>query len=157
MRTRTTLAAALALTLASAAARAQAPAAAPKPLYDRLGGLYNIAAVVDDFIDRVYADATLNANPSIAEARSDARKAGLKVHLTNQVCMVTGGPCKYTGLDMKTAHANFHITQKEWDALKADFKTTLDSFKVPDAEQKELSAIVESTKGEIVEGAARTR
>lgn len=154
MRTRTNLALALALTLASAAARAQAPAPAPKPLYDRLGGVYNIAAVVDDFINRVYADAIINANPNIAKARSEARKAGLKVHLTNQVCMVTGGPCKYTGLDMKATHANFHITQKEWDALKADFKATLDSFKVPDPEQKELFAIVESTKGDIVVGAA---
>jgi hemoglobin len=131
-------------------ARAQDPAASPKPLYDRLGGVYNIAAVVDDFIDRVYVNETINANPNVAKARSEARKAGLKVHLTNQVCMATGGPCKYTGLDMKTAHANFRITQKEWDALKADFKATLDAFKVPAAEQKELFAIVESTKGDIV-------
>jgi hemoglobin len=68
--------------------------------------------------------------------------------------MATGGPCKYTGMDMKTAHAGFKITPKEWDALAADFKATLDAFKVPEAEQKELFAIVESTKGDIVIGAA---
>ncbi len=156
MRTRTLLATAL-LTVLATGARAQAPAAAPKPLFERLGGLYNIAAVVDDFIDRVYADATLNANPNIAKARVAARKPGLKVHLTNQVCMATGGPCQYTGLDMKTAHAGFRITQQEWDALKADFKATLDAFKVPAAEQQELFAIVESTKGDIVVGAAAAR
>ncbi len=142
------------LWLVAASARAQVPAAAPTPLYDRLGGLYNIAAVVNDFIDRVYVNPTLNANPNIAKARSEARKAGLKVHVTNQVCMVTGGPCKYTGKDMKSAHADFRITQKEWQALEVDFKASLDHFKVPEAEQKELIAIVESTKGDIVVGAA---
>lgn len=156
MRTRATLAATLALALAAGSGLAQAPsgAAPAKSLYDRLGGLYSIAAVVDDFIDRVFRNATLNANPNIYKARSEARKAGLKVNLANQVCMVTGGPCKYTGLDMKTAHKGFQITQKEWDALLADFKATLDGFKVPQPEQKELFAIVESTKGDIVVGAA---
>jgi hemoglobin len=150
MRTRITPVALVALCLAAGIALAQTPAASAKSLYDRLGGAYNIAAVVDDFIDRVYANDTLNANPNIAKARSEPRKAGLKFHLTNQVCMATGGPCKYTGLDMKTAHAGFRITPKDWEALKADFSATLNAFKVPDAEQKELFAIVESTRGDIV-------
>jgi hemoglobin len=147
--------------LSAAAALAPAPAqekpAAPaKPaLYDRLGGFYSIAAVADDFIDRVYVNATLNANPNIAKARSDARKPGLKAQVTNQVCMVTGGPCKYTGKDMKSAHVGFHITQKEWDALLVDFRASLDRFKVPPAEQQELIAIVESTRADIVVGSAR--
>jgi hemoglobin len=67
--------------------------------------------------------------------------------------MVTGGPCKYTGQGMKESHANFHITQKEWDALLVDFRASLDKFKVPAAEQNELVAIIESTKPDIVEGA----
>ncbi|MGE0454603.1 MAG: group 1 truncated hemoglobin [Vicinamibacteria bacterium] len=131
---------------------AQAPA---KPsLHDRLGGVYPISAVVDDFIDRVYADDVLNANPAVAGARSALRKPGLKVQVANLVCMVTGGPCKYTGKGMKESHAGFHITQKEWDALLVDFRASLDKFKVPAAEQKELIDIVESTKPEIVTGAA---
>lgn len=143
---------------AVASLTAQEKAQPPKPsLYDRLGGLYAISAVVDDFIDRVYVNATLNANPAIAKARSDLRKPGLKVHVANQVCMVTGGPCKYTGLGMKEAHANFHITQKEWDALLVDFRASLDKFKVPAAEQKELVAIVDSTKPDIVVAAAPAR
>jgi hemoglobin len=153
----TTLAVALALACGGVASgSAQEKAAAPtKPLYDRLGGLYAISAVVDDFIDRVYVNGTLNANPNIAKARSDLRKAGLKVQLANQVCQVTGGPCKYTGLDMKTAHQGFHITEKEWEALLVDFRATLDKFKVPAAEQKELVDIVNSTKPDIVVGAAK--
>lgn len=135
---------------------AQAPATAPPQpsLYDRLGGLYPIAAVVDDFIDRVYANATLNANPQIAKARVEVRKPGLKVQVANQVCMVTGGPCKYTGKSMKESHAGFQITPKEWDALLVDFRASLDAFKVPSREQQELIAIVESTRPDIVVGAA---
>jgi hemoglobin len=138
-----------------ALAQAQEKAAVPaKPsLYDRLGGLYPISAVVDDFIDRVYVNATLSVNPNIAKARSDVRKAGLKVHVVNLVCMVTGGPCKYTGKGMKEAHANFHITPSEWQALLVDFRASLNKFKVPAAEQQELVDIVDSTKADIVDGA----
>lgn len=146
----------LGLAVALAAGRpllAQAQATTPpKPsLYDRLGGLYPISAVVDDFIDRVYADATLNSNPNIAKARNEGRKPGLKVQVANLVCMVTGGPCKYTGKTMKETHTGFHITPKEWDALLVDFRATLDKFKVPAAEQKELVDIVDSTRPDIVE------
>ena len=156
MRRRLSVLAAAALVAAVAAplpAQEKTAAPATPSLYDRLGGLYPVSAVVDDFIDRVYANATLNANPNINRARNEMRKAGLKVHVANLVCMVTGGPCKYTGKDMKETHAGFHITQKEWDALLVDFRATLDKFKVPAAEQQELVAIVESTKADIVVGA----
>lgn len=149
---RSVLVLSLALIPVSGPAQPQRPAT--KSLYERLGGLYSIAAVVDDFIDRVYVDATINANPAIARARKVERKAGLKVHLTDQVCMVTGGPCKYTGLDMKSAHKDFGLTEKEWQALLADFKATLGKFGVPAAEQKELIDIVNSTKPDIVVGSA---
>jgi hemoglobin len=146
----------LAAVLGAAALHAQQKATPPVPpsLYDRLGGLYPVSAVVDDFIDRVYVNATLNANPNISKARSDIRKPGLKVHVANLVCMVTGGPCKYTGKSMKESHTSFHITPKEWDALLVDFHGTLDKFKVPAKEQKELVDIVESTRPDIVEGGA---
>jgi hemoglobin len=145
--------AALAAALVTAPVQAQEKGAAPpKPLYERLGGIYNIAAVVDAFIERLYVNETLNANPAIAGARSEARKPGLKAQLTTMVCQVTGGPCKYIGQGMKESHAHFHITEKEWDAMVADFKATLDKFKVPAAEQQELIAIVGSTKPDIVVG-----
>jgi|SRR5262245_7174507 len=130
----------------------QQPAA--KSLYDRLGGLYPIAAVVDDFIDRVFVNATLNANPNIYKGRKEVRKAGLKTQVSTLVCSATGGPCKYTGLDMKTAHKDFHITEKEWQALLVDFRASLAKFQVPAAEQKELIDIVESTKPNIVTASA---
>jgi hemoglobin len=134
------------------AASQQQPVA--KSLYDRLGGLYPIAALVDDFIDRVFVDATLNANPNIYKARKEERKAGLKTQVSTLVCSVTGGPCKYVGLDIKEAHKDFYITDKEWQALMVDFRASLAKFKVPSAEQKELIDIVESTKADMVTASA---
>ena len=63
-------------------------------LYERLGGVYSIAAVVDDFIERLLINDTLNANPAIAKARDSVPKAGLKYRVTELVCQATGGPCK---------------------------------------------------------------
>ena len=63
---------------------------------------------------------------------------------------MTGGPCKYAGRDMKAAHAHLNISEKEWQAMLADFRKTLDKFSVPAAEQAELIAIVNSTKTDIV-------
>ena len=125
---------------------------APKSLYDRLGGVYNIATVVDDFIERLLVNNTLNANPAISEARARVPKAGLKFHVTALVCEVTGGPCKYTGRTMKEAHARLNINERQWQAMIADFRTTLDKYKVPPPEQNELIKIVESTKKDIVAG-----
>jgi hemoglobin len=120
------------------------------PLYERLGGAYNIATVVDDFIERLLVNASLNANPAINEARRRVPKAGLKFHVTALVCEVSGGPCKYTGRPMKESHEKLNITQPEWDAMVVDFKATLDKFKVPPREQQELIAIVGTTRNDIV-------
>jgi hemoglobin len=119
-------------------------------LYERLGGVYNIATVVDDFIERLYVNDTLNANPKIKEARDRVPKAGLKFRVTALVSQVTGGPEKYAGRSMKEAHQHLNITEKEWKAMSADFKKALDKYKVPEREQKELIAIVEGTKKDIV-------
>ena len=129
----------------------------PKPLYDRLGGVYSIATVVDDFIERLLVNNILNANPAISEARARVPKAGLKFHVTALVCEVTDGPCKYTGRAMKEAHQHLNITEGQWQAMLADFQKTLDKFKVPAKEQGELITIVGSTKKDIVTPAASPR
>lgn len=129
---------------------AQRAAAPPPSLYERLGGAYPIAVVVDAFIERLLVNQTLNANPAIDKARQQVPKQGLKFHVTTLVCEATGGPCKYVGRSMKASHTHLNITEKEWQAMLADFKATLDAFKVPAREQKELVAIVESTKPDIV-------
>ncbi len=119
-------------------------------LYARLGGIYPIAAVVDDFIERLLENDTLNANPAIDEARKRVPKAGLKYLVTELMGMVTGGPQTYTGRSMQESHTHLNITEQEWQAMMADFEATLDHFGVPDQEKEELIAIVESTKGDIV-------
>ena len=130
---------------------------AEKPLYERLGGVYSIATVVDDFIERLFVNDILNANPAIKEARDRVPKAGLKFRLTELVCQVTGGPEKYNGRTMKDSHKHLNITEKEWEAMVADFKKTLDKFQVPEKEQNELFAIIGSTKGDIVMSATTTK
>jgi hemoglobin len=119
-------------------------------LYERLGGVYAIATVVDDFIDRIMHDQRLNANPLVDDAHHRVPPAGFKYLATEMVCMATGGPQKYTGKSMKESHANLKITGKEWDAFLDDFEQTLNKFAVPGAEQAELKAIVDSTRSDIV-------
>jgi len=142
----------VATALGAGAAAQSKPAPAAKSLSDRLGGVYAIATVVDDFIERLLVNDTLNANPAIKEARDRVPKAGLKFHVTALVCEVTGGPCKYTGRTMKESHAKLNINEAQWDAMVADFRKTLDKFKVPQAEQQELITIVGTTKKDIVIG-----
>jgi hemoglobin len=128
-----------------------------KSLYERLGGVYPISVVVDDFIERLLVNSTLNMNPAIREARERVPRQGLKFHVTALVCQVTGGPCKYTGREMKPAHAHLNISEREWQEMLADFRTTLNKFSVPAAEQGELVAIVDSTKPDIVTAAKPPR
>lgn len=151
--TRWGVAAALAAVTIGGAGRVAVAQEKPKPLYDRLGGVYSIATVVDDFIERLLVNATLNANPAIKDARTRVAKAGLKFHVTALVCEVTGGPCRYSGRSMKDAHAQLNITEGQWQAMVADFRKTLDKFKVPAKEQEELISIVGSTKKDIVKPA----
>lgn len=130
---------------------ANASGSEEKPsLYDRLGGVYAIAAVVDDFIDRIMDNPRLNANPKVDEAHHRVSRAGFKYLVTEMVCWATGGPQRYTGRSMRDSHVHLGITEAEWQVFLADFQACLDSFAVPKAEQAELFAIVESTKSEIV-------
>jgi hemoglobin len=126
----------------------QAPEA--PSLYDRLGGVYNIATVVDDFIDRIMVDPRLNANPHVDEAHHRVSPPGFKFLVTEMVCWAAGGPQQYSGRAMGDSHRHLMITDPEWRAFMDDFNQTLSKFHVPQAEQDELNAIVESTKDAIV-------
>ncbi len=126
-------------------------------LYDRLGGVYAIAAVVDDFIERIMENPRLNANPQVNEAHHRVSRAGFKYLVTEMVCGATGGPQRYTGRSMHDSHAHLGITEQEWQVFLADLQASFDKFAVPQAEQGELFAIVESTKNDIVlNGTAKT-
>jgi hemoglobin len=119
-------------------------------LYDRLGGVYNISVVVDDFIDRVMGDPRLNANPRVDEAHHRVSPQGFKYYVTEQLCEAAGGPQRYSGRTMGDTHRHLMITDEEWVAFMDDLQQSLDRFEVPQPEQDEVIAIVESTKEAIV-------
>ncbi len=126
------------------------PAQEKLTLYERLGGVYSIAVVVDDFIERIMTDSRLNANPLVDEAHHRVSPQGFKYLVTEMVCWATGGPQTYSGRSMSDSHRHLSITNQEWQAFADDFQQTLDKFNVPLPEQAELKAIVESVRGDIV-------
>ena len=85
------------------------PSVEKPTLYDRLGGVYNIATVVDDLIDRVMVDPRLNANPRVDEAHHRVSAAGFKYFVTELACSAAGGPQKYTGRSMGDSHRHLMI------------------------------------------------
>jgi len=117
---------------------------AKKSLYDRLGGKPAIQAVVDDFIGNVAADSRIN------QRFASANIPRLKMRLVDQICEASGGPCKYTGQNMKDAHTGMKITDADFNALVADLVKSLDKFKVPAQEKGELLGALGGMKGDIV-------
>jgi hemoglobin len=115
-----------------------------RSLYDRLGGYNAISAVVDDFVANVAADKRIN------KFFAKANVPRLKARLTDQLCQASGGPCVYTGADMKTAHAGMGIRNKDFDALVQDLVKSLNKFKVPAAEQKEIASVLLPMRKDIV-------
>lgn len=116
-----------------------------KSLYDRLGGKPAITAVIDQFVANVANDKRINER----FATTDIPR--LKKNLVDQVCTASGGPCTYTGRDMKTTHAGMNITTADFNALVEDLVASLDKLKVPEAEKKELLGILGPMKKDIVE------
>lgn len=116
-----------------------------KPLYDRLGGKPAITAVVDDFVGRVAADSRINGK------FANANIPRLKAMLVDQICQASGGPCTYTGRDMKSTHAGMGVSSGDFDALVGDLVATLNTFKVPEREKNELLGALGPMKGDIVE------
>ena len=134
-------------------------------LYDRLGAEKGIAAIVDDFTPRALQDPRVNwqrqgvkraglfhgsDTETVMWKTSDQNLGSLKKHLIQFLVLATGGPARYDGKEMKAAHAGMHISNPEFDAALGDLKASLDRLQIPNKEQKELLAIVESTRPQIV-------
>jgi len=136
-----------------------------KSLYDRLGGEKGITALVDDFVTRALADPRVNwerkgvkqggisihRGKSVEWSPSAENVANMKKHIAQFVSLATGGPPTYEGREMKNVHAGLHITNAEFDASVGDLKASLDKLQVPNQEQRELLAIIESTRPQVVE------
>ena len=121
-------------------------------LYDRLGGVYAIATVVDDFIDRVMSNPILNANPAADEAHHRVSPAGFKYLVTEMVCWASGGHSSTAGVLCANPTSNSKSQKPSGPLSARDFDDTMAKFGVPDARRNELFAIVQSTKGDIVIG-----
>jgi len=133
-------------------------------LYDRLGGETGVSNIVADFLPRALQDPRVNwqrnevtrGGFSIHHGESVTWKATpenvrpLAKHIVQFLCLATGGPAQYEGKEMKSSHAQMHISNAEFDATMGDLKASLDRLKIPNKEQKELLSIVESTRSEIV-------
>lgn len=117
-------------------------------LYTRLGGYDAIAAVVDDFVGRLVADKRFN---KFFVGHSEDSLHKIRMHVIDQLCAAAGGPCLYTGRDMRTSHHGLGITNDDWDASAKHLVESLDKFKVPQAEKDELLAIVSTLKKDIVD------
>ncbi len=118
-------------------------------LYQRLGGMPAIQAVVDDFVTRILADDRVNK--WFAHAASDPENAKLyKAKLADFICQGTGGPCKYTGADMLSAHKGRGVTEEAFNAVVSDLVATLEKLKVPEKEKSQLLGILGPMKSGIV-------
>lgn len=116
-----------------------------RSLYERLGGMESIAAVVEDFRDRVGNDDRINQK----FAKTDMVR--LRKMLIDQVCEAAGGPCTYSGRSMKEAHAGMRVTSGEFGALVEDLVATLNHYKVGKTEQDEILGVLGPLKTDIVE------
>jgi len=119
-----------------------------KSLYQRLGGYDAIEAVASDLLPRLMSDPQLGR---FWQNRGEDGVRREKQLLVDYLCNAAGGPVYYTGRDMKTSHAGMGISGKDWQALIDHLTATLDKFGVPDAEQDDLLAFIDSTKADIVE------
>ena len=122
-------------------------------LYERIGGIFAIAAVVDRFSDAIITNPNLNKNPALkAWNQKDAptRLPGLKFMRTIWIAALTGGPFEYTGLPLHDAHQRFHLTADEFDEVGAEIVRALDYYKVPEREKKQLVDAYVLSKPDVV-------
>jgi hemoglobin len=126
-------------------------------LYDRLGGVYAIAAVVDHFSDQLVEKHTIEANSFIKGWNSEkaaSRLAGLKFLRTLWLCAIAGGPFEYTGKALRDAHFEFHLTPEEFDAVAAVLAGSLDHFKVPAPEKAAVLGAFAAHRPDVTAGSS---
>jgi hemoglobin len=133
----------------ASASASTAPTTSGPSLYQRLGGRPGIDAVVDTFVGNVGRDPRVNVRFLLTDLDD------LRLHLSEQICEASGGPCKYRGRPMKSLHAPMRVRGAEFDAMAEDLAAALRTQGVPQRESQELLAVVASTRADIVDGEAR--
>lgn len=137
----------LAVPVPSNSSAAAPQAAGQDSLYKRLGGYDALAAVSDDFLGRLATDAK---EGRFFVGLSTDSKVRVRQHVVDFLCVATGGPCKYTGRDMETAHTGLNITEDDWTISVKALTDTLNKFKVPAREQGEVINAIAGLKSKIV-------
>jgi hemoglobin len=125
-------------------------------LYDRLGGIFPIAAVVNRFSDEIITNPKLNVNPALKEwneTQAATRLPGLKWGRTLWIAALAGGPFKYNGLPLDEAHHRFRLTQPEFEEVAAEILRALDYYQVPEREKQELATAYMQSMSEVVSSA----
>src|SRR5207247_8310468 len=130
---------------------------AEKTIYDRIGGIFAIAAVVDHFSDQLLKNPKIvNANPELKEwhtVKYRERLPGLKVLRTLWAASVAGGPFEYTGEPLRDAHFDLHITPEVFDeVILGELGRTLDNFKIPAREKEEVLVAFKAQKADVTAG-----
>jgi hemoglobin len=123
-------------------------------LYDRVGGIFAIAAVVDRFSDQIITNPKLNENPELQDWNEEdaaTRLPGLKFMRTLWMAAAAGGPFSYTGLPLHDAHLQFHLSSDEFAEVGAEIVRALDHFQVPEREKNELVAAYNQAMPEVVQ------
>lgn len=129
---------------------AQPANAQEKSLYDRIGGYKGVAATVDDLVDRIYVNQTLNKNPALKAVHDINERAAFKLILATWVMEKTGGPKVYFGREMGQAHAHLAISDREFTVIMHECKETFYKFAVPEKEMGELMSALESYRKAVV-------
>ena len=137
----------------AAASEAPQTTSAEPSLYDRLGGYFGIALVVNRFSDQIIRNPILNKNPALKawnKTQADARLPGLKFGRTLWIAAAAGGPFVYTGLPLNEAHAEFKLTAEQFAEVGAEIVRALDYYQVPEREQQELMAAYRTSMSDVV-------
>jgi hemoglobin len=128
--------------------------AQPASLYERLGGYDVISPAANDFISSIFADQQLGR--FFVSGYSEARVKAIRQQVVNQLCELTGGPCFYTGHDMKTVHKGLGITEADWKIALDLLAAALDKYRVAPQEQSEFLQIIKDMKSAIVENSGES-
>lgn len=119
-------------------------------LYERLGGLRGITPLVDDFVDHLLSNEHLSGNTALKAGQREAPPAFLKFQLAEALCEMSGGPCVYSGPALKETFSPYKVSEKDWEAMTAELKRSLDKFRVPAVDQEEILGLALQTKSDII-------
>jgi hemoglobin len=143
---------------AASAASSESPAQGPSALFERLGSREGIYRLMSASIDSLHGNEQLNRqNPRLAQVKGRTDPLVFKQRVTDFICGITGGPCKYEGRSMRDSHADLGISEGDWRVFVDDFIRVMDDFRIPKLDQHELLMLMDRSKADILAPASTAR